>query len=350
MGCQKCSLLIVDDEQPILTALAASLKAEFEVMTASTAEEAMSVFAQREIHIILCDQRLPGTSGIQLLEWVRKWHPSTRRMLMTGFAEFEDAVEAINRGNVYRYVFKPWRQDELLTALRDAATAYQLERSHAELLEELRRLNEELEQRVRDRTRQLEEANRELHHKNLMLERLALTDELTGIPNRRAVEQLLCSEIRRRTRYPSSLAVALVDADQFKEINTRYLFCGGDHVLISLAKTLSDSVRSVDTVGRLGGDEFMVVAPQTDLEGGTGLAERIRAAVERAAIPYQGKEIRITVSVGLVVLDADCHLEADQLIHEASATLAEAKMCGKNRCIVRTAGQLSRSPIAASAS
>src|SRR5262245_63916916 len=106
---------------------------------------------------------MPKMSGIQLLEWVRQNHPRTVRLLMTGFGELEDAVEAINRGQVYRYLFKPWRADQLLEVLRDASWAFQLERNNERLVEELRQLNLELEQRVRERTRELEEANHLLH-------------------------------------------------------------------------------------------------------------------------------------------------------------------------------------------
>src|SRR5439155_8413834 len=134
----------------------------------------------------------------------------------------------------FRYIFKPWRTEELLETLRSAARTFLLERSHQQLLEELRQLNLELEKRVQERTRQLEEANHELEQKNKMLERLALTDPLTGLPNRRAMDRLAEKELRRRDRYPSPLALALIDVDHFKEINSRHLLPGGDQVLIDL--------------------------------------------------------------------------------------------------------------------
>src|SRR4029077_7856531 len=146
-----------------------------------------------------------------------------------------------------------------------------------------RRAKQELEHRVQERTVRLEEANHELQQKNLMLEKLALTDPLTGLPNRRAIDRLADAEIRRRMRYPSSLALGLVDADHFKEINRQFLLPGGDQVLMDLAKVLIASIRTVDTVGRIGGEEFMVVAPETNVEGAVALAERIRSAVESFA-------------------------------------------------------------------
>src|SRR5438445_7087231 len=135
------SLLIVDDEPYILTTLASLLSENYDVLTASTPEAAQTLFAQRDIDLILTDQRMPRMTGVQLLEWVRQHHPKTVRLLMTGFAELEEAVEAINRGEVFRYLFKPWRTEELLETLKGAARTYQLERSHERLLDELRRLN-----------------------------------------------------------------------------------------------------------------------------------------------------------------------------------------------------------------
>src|SRR5205085_9259794 len=112
---------------------------------------------------------------------------------------------------VFRYIFKPWRTDELQETLRMAGRTFLLERSHERLLEELRQLNLELEKRVADRTRELEEANHELEQKNKMLEKLALTEPLTALPNRRAMDRLAERELRRRDRYPSGLTIGLID-------------------------------------------------------------------------------------------------------------------------------------------
>src|SRR4051794_7122450 len=94
----QCSLLVVDDEPYILSTLASLLGTEFEVLTADTIDRAKEQFGNREIDLILSDQRMPNGSGVQLLEWVRQHSPRTIRLLMTGFAELEEAVEAINRG------------------------------------------------------------------------------------------------------------------------------------------------------------------------------------------------------------------------------------------------------------
>src|SRR5438874_12410302 len=91
MSTEKCSVLVVDDEPYILSTLSVLLGNEFEVLTAGSAEAAKTVFAERKVDMILSDQRMPGTSGVELLEWVRQSSPKTVRLLMTGFAELEDA-------------------------------------------------------------------------------------------------------------------------------------------------------------------------------------------------------------------------------------------------------------------
>jgi diguanylate cyclase (GGDEF)-like protein len=331
----KCSILAVDDEPLVLTTLEKTLANEFELLTAASAEEALQVLASRSVDLVLADQKLPGMSGVHLLAQVKKQSPHTVRLLMTGMARFEDAVEAINTGQVSRFLVKPWSRDDLLDLLRESSRSVLLEKSHDDLLEKLQRLNGELEERVAQRTRELQEANHELQQKNWMLEKLALTDPLTGLPNRRAMDRLSRTELRRRQRYPSSVALGLVDVDHFKSINERYLLPGGDHVLTELGKVLVGSVRTIDSVGRIGGEEFQIVAPETSEEGATILAERIRSTVEATPFVYSGEEIRITVSVGFAVAEADMAAEYDEMKHIAAQCLAEGKNTGRNRCVIR---------------
>ncbi|HEV3261563.1 MAG TPA: diguanylate cyclase [Gemmataceae bacterium] len=330
--------MVVDDEAPVLTTVAALLAGEFDVLAVTSAEAAQRVFAARDVDVLLADQHLPGMAGVQLLEWVRQHSPQTIRLLMTGLGTLEDAVQAINCGRVHRYLFKPWRSDELLLILREAARTLALERSNAQLLEETRRLNLELEERVRLRTRELEEANGQLQQKNGLLEKLALTDPLTGLPNRRASDALVQAEIQRRARYPSALALGVIDVDHFKEVNARYLLPGGDQVLVGLAKTFTASLRAVDSVGRIGGEEFLVVAPETGAAGARVLAERIRAGVEAGCFHYKHDEIRVTVSVGFAAAGAGVTAEYDLFKHVAAAALDEAKTGGRNQCRVYELG------------
>jgi diguanylate cyclase (GGDEF)-like protein len=331
----KCTLLVVDDEPYILPTLAALLAADFEVITADSADAAQEVLARRPIDLILTDQKMPRRTGVQLLEWVREHSPRTVRLLMTGYAELEEAVDAINRGHVYYYLLKPWRTGELLQILRNAAEKFTLERNRDHLLEELRQLNRDLEGHVTARTRELEEANHLLQQRTRELERLALTDPLTGLFNRRAMDELARFELKRHARYPSPLTLGFIDIDHFKRINTDYLLTGGDEVLKGLARILTSSLREVDSVGRVGGEEFLVIARETNEEGALRLAERIRSTVAHTPINYHGHAISLTVSLGLAV--ADVGIPADyQTMHEAAAdALNTAKTLGRNRFEVR---------------
>src|SRR5262249_8761446 len=158
-----------------------------------------------------------------------------------------------------------------------------------------RTLNSELEQRVQQRTRELEDANLELEQKNKMLEKLALTDPLTSLPNRRAMDRLAERQLRRRDRYPNPRALGPIAVDHFKQINNRYLLPGGDKVLIDLARCLQSSLRGVDFLGRIGGEEFLVIAPETNTEGASVLGERIRSMVECTPFHYKEHIIAVTV-------------------------------------------------------
>ncbi|MFO0808679.1 MAG: diguanylate cyclase [Gemmataceae bacterium] len=335
MGGYKCSILVVDDEPAIRNLLSELLSSEFSVLSAASAEAAREILAQRPIDIVLTDQQLPGQSGVQLLEHVCLRSPQTIRIMMTGLGRLEDAVDAINCGRVHHYLFKPWKGDQLLHTMRQAARTFQMEKTNALLVEQNQRLVLELEQRVQLRTHELEEANRQLQSRNLMLKKMALTDTLTGLPNRRAMDRLAKQELVRRARYPSPLSIGIIDADHFKDINSAYLLPGGDHALTWLAQTLAKAARTVDTIGRIGGEEFMVVAPETDLEGAHILGERLRSTVEAGQTCYNGATIRMTISIGIAVAPIGVAVGYEQLRHAAAAALNEAKSNGRNRCVCR---------------
>jgi diguanylate cyclase (GGDEF)-like protein len=331
----KCSLLVVDDESYLLSPLSALLANDFEVLTADSAEAAQRILSARPIDIVLSDQKMPRMTGVQLLEWVRHHAPRTVRLLMTGYAEHEDAVEAINRGQVYYYLLKPWRIEELLQILRNAAEKFQLERRQETLLEALRQHKLMLEQRVAERTRELEEANLQLQRALAEMEKLALTDPLTGLLNRRAIEDIATSELRRHARYRGHLTMGIIDVDHFKQINDSYLYPGGDYVLVHLTRVLSGLLRTVDSIGRIGGEEFLVVAPETTAEGAQVLAERIRSTVERTAFVYNEASISVTVSVGFAVAEPDSRADYKRMKQLTSETVHEAKESGRNQIVVR---------------
>ena len=332
----KCSVLVVDDDPAVLSVVVAQLESDFEVLTAGTAAQAREALGQRSVDMVLTDLNLPDESGLSLLDWVRRTTPRTARILITGTARLEDAADAINQTQVHRLILKPWRSEDLLQSLRAAARALLMERSHEQLLDELRRLNVELEQRVVDRTRELEVALGQLQQKTQFLEKMALTDPLTDLPNRRAIDLIARKELLRRSRTPTPIALVLIDADHFKQINTDYLYPGGDHALTWLAGVLQESIRASDSLGRVGGEEFLVVAPDTDAAGAAVLAERLRENVASGKTQYNGRAMHLTISLGLAVADTNTQASYDDLRDCAAEALKEAKEAGRNRAVIRT--------------
>jgi diguanylate cyclase (GGDEF)-like protein len=329
----KCSVLVVAGAD-VTTDLRGLLAADFEVLSAPDAAGARVACAASSVDLILADDQLPDGDGIGLLDWAARTHPSAARVLLTPCSRIEDGVDAVNRGRAHRFVLKPWRPGLLLETLRGAARGRLLERSHEGLLQELRTLNLELEARVEQRTRELAEANRQLQLKNSILEKMALTDSLTGLPNRRALERVARKEIARRQRSPRPLTLGIVDADHFKDINSRFLLSGGDHALAWLGRELTAAVRAADTVGRIGGEEFLVVAPETDFDGAEVLGERLRSTVEHGSTEFEGRRITLTVSVGLAAIGPDGPVTYEALKQAADAALAAAKEAGRNRVVV----------------
>ncbi|MBM9520052.1 GGDEF domain-containing protein [Desulforhopalus vacuolatus] len=187
---------------------------------------------------------------------------------------------------------------------------------------ELKQLNESLEEKVALRTKELSEAN-------LYFEELALTDVLTGLPNRRHAMQSLSRIWDESLQKDSSLVCMMIDADNFKEVNDTYGHDAGDEVLIKLAKTLQHSLRNDDFVYRLGGDEFFAICPDTDIEGGIHIAEITRKTVSELRIPTGREAWHGSISVGVASRLPDMKSYKD-LIKEADKGLYAAKKAGKN--------------------
>jgi len=164
------SVLFVDDEVNILKALQRLLRSEpMNVLTASRPGEALELLEREQVEVVVTDQRMPEMSGVDLLSTVRERHPDTLRMMLTGYTEMNVAVEAINRGEIFRLITKPWQDDELKATLRQAFDHYDLKREIKRLNQvtreqnfKLQDMNKNLEAKVRDRTRQLADKNQEL--------------------------------------------------------------------------------------------------------------------------------------------------------------------------------------------
>ncbi len=164
------------------------------------------------------------------------------------------------------------------------------------------------------------------------VERQAVTDELTGLANNRALHSILEREIERSRRFQSPLGLVMVDLDDFKQVNDTHGHQQGDEVLSSVAAVLRDLSRDIDAPARYGGEELAVVVPQTDAEGAAQLAERMREAVERLRVPrVDGRgSLRVTASFGVAAVPESAADKAE-LVAAADAALYRAKRGGKNR-------------------
>lgn len=190
------------------------------------------------------------------------------------------------------------------------------------LLHEIKKQKDRLEHRVKQRTLALEEANTRLRE-------LASTDDLTGIANRRHFQEIAQRELERLAKGGSAASLIMFDLDYFKQINDRYGHEAGDRVLHSLVHAVEETVRPTDMFGRFGGEEFLLLLPDTPVEIAIEVAERARKKVEEMQVEYQGRRIDVTVSLGVAVWNG--HSGLDELIRNADEALYQAKEAGRNR-------------------
>jgi two-component system cell cycle response regulator len=179
--------------------------------------------------------------------------------------------------------------------------------------------------------RRLAMLQRELKAKTLLLQELALTDDLTGLPNRRAVETWAERELKAAARYSYPVWVVMMDLDHFKAINDRFGHPAGDIVLKRVAQVLQTSTRASNICGRFGGEEFILILTRGDGDGVLTAVERLRATLEKEAVMFGELPIRVTASFGVAAPSSDCATNLADLIQKADAALYGAKQTGRNR-------------------
>jgi diguanylate cyclase (GGDEF)-like protein len=170
-----------------------------------------------------------------------------------------------------------------------------------------------------------------LYHEEVY--RLMTTDALTRLVNRRAFEEALTQEISRAERHKHPLCVGILDIDKFKSINDTYGHLAGDSILRQVGTLLRGNVRRHDTAGRLGGEEFALLLPEINLDGGRTAAEKVRRVVEQNRFEFDGTHIPVTISIGVTERRLDAE-DPKELIRRADEALYEAKRSGRNRVCV----------------
>lgn len=321
-------VLCVDDDSTVLNALrtvfANHFGAEVEFEFAESGEEALEIDADirsqgRELALVVSDFMMPGLRGDELLVRLHATTPNTVKILLTGQSDMSGVKRAINEANLYRFLEKPFVNEDIVLTVRAAIRAYWQERDLIRQNEQLRQMNAALEDLVQARTLELVEKNNEL-------EILAVTDKLTGLANRRKLDQVLDEELIRARRYGVELSIAVMDIDHFKRVNDTHGHATGDLVLESLARILRQCTRDADLVARMGGEEFVVVCRHSGLDDCRMVAEKIRAAIESHDFSGIGS---VTASFGVAAFERDD--SSASLLARADAAAYRAKAGGRNR-------------------
>ncbi len=321
-------ILCVDDDSTVLNALRSMMANHFgpelQVEFAESGEEALEIEAElraqgSELGLVISDFMMPGLRGDELLVQLHEKSPNTVKILLTGQSDMSGVKRAINEANLYRFLEKPFLNEDIVLTVRAAIRAYWQERDLIRQNEELRRMNAELEDIVAARTEELVEKNR-------LLEVLSVTDKLTGLYNRRKLDELLDEELIRARHYEVAVSIILLDIDHFKRVNDTYGHGVGDDVLVGMAKLLRENSRDADALGRLGGEEFVVVCRHSNAADCLVAAVKLREAIAAHHFPGVGQ---VTSSLGI----ASCRTDdtAATLLARADAALYRAKSAGRNR-------------------
>lgn len=145
MGDSKISILYIDDEENNLTAFKATFRRDYKIHLAISAEEGRKVLENEPIDIIITDQRMPDETGVEFLSSILDKYPEPIRILLTGYTDIEAVIDAINEGQIYRYITKPWNEQELRMNIENAFEVFRLRKENKELLEKLKKANQQLE-------------------------------------------------------------------------------------------------------------------------------------------------------------------------------------------------------------
>lgn len=295
-------VLIADDDPLSRRMLEAFLaKSGYRVVTAVDGVDALKILsAEDSPPLAILDWMMPGLEGPQVCERVRALpeRPYVYILLLTARSDKQDLLNGLQSG-ADDYLTKPFDAQELRARLHVGQRILDLQDSLIAAREEMR-----------------------FH---------ATHDLLTGIDNRSVAIDAMNRESSRQVREGGSFGVALLDLDHFKNVNDTLGHLAGDAVLKEAARRMKLAVRPYDTVGRYGGEEFLVVVPSSDEEGVLTLAERIREAIQATPVTTQAGDVRVTASCGVAASTEANRLDPHTLLRLADEALYRAKERGRNR-------------------
>ena len=311
-------LAIDDDRSTVLLLRKLLTDAGHTVFTASNGREGLAIALQENPHIIVTDWMMPELDGVSFCRALRKTKIGRGMyvLILTGLEDEERLIEAFEAG-VDDYVVKPFNPRVLHARLRAGQRVIQLQQEIESDREEIRRFAAELAMT------------------NRRLQQAALMDPLTEIPNRRYAMDRIQQEWAAAERNARPLACMLIDIDQFKRINDTYGHDAGDVVLRRTADTLRRTARTTDVICRIGGEEFLAICPNSDLEAAAQCAERLRAAVAGARVEVGNVSVNTTISIGVAAY-LPTMVGPEAMIKAADQAVYAAKQAGRNRtCVVR---------------
>ncbi len=297
-------VLIVDDDPLQCSHLAGVMKQwEAEPFTAQTLADALRLHKEARPDLVLLDVMMPHVDGYKLAQMFKRSSTFVPIILLTALEDIDSKRRGLSAG-----------ADEFLTK---PVNTLELQIRMSSMLR-IKRLADELEK-----------VNKELAE-------LATVDPLTQVANRRAVEQRLAHEFQRARRYRHPFTVILIDIDHFKAVNDKYGHPTGDKVLIEVAAAIRASTRNTDMVARFGGEEFIVLAPETPSSSGGFVADRIRKAVAQRTSAKKSDEFpSVTASLGVASTELPVTSETE-LVTRADQALYRAKHEGRNRVVIST--------------
>lgn len=303
------TLLVVDDNNDNLKFIGNLLEMEgYDPVLANNGYQALSYIEQEKPHLILLDVMMPEIDGYEVCQALKS-NTETKDIpviFLTAKSEPDDLVKGFEIGAV-DYITKPFNICELKARVKN----------HLDLF----------------LTRQkLQQANEQLKQTLTQLEIAGITDQLTGLYNRRYFVDKIEYEIGRSKRNVTTFAIIIGDLDDFKQINDMYGHLAGDYVLIEVARMMQESVRSQDIISRWGGEEFIIILPDTDEEGALIVAEKIRTKIADFNFIYESRTLNVTVTFGVTRYGSG--LSANDMIKKADNALYQGKRHGKNKTII----------------
>ena len=325
------SILVVDDDSDLVCLLSRQLtEAGYNVRPAGTGAEAFGIMLNDGPRIVIADWIMPGMDGIELCRRIRRHEGVAFAyiVLVTATQTSDAQLEEAFRAGADDFLLKPINPAELLARLQAA--------------ERICRLHEELDLRTRDAcsaNARLSVAYEQLAIANEKLHEVAITDELTGLPNRRQIIDRLKQEWKASTRRDTPLSCVIIDIDHFKAVNDTYGHPAGDTVLRAAAKALQASARGDEGIGRLGGEEFLLICPQTVASQAAVAAERLRRTIDDMQIHIDDTSIHVTISLGAADRAATTK-DIEALLSRADAALYAAKNAGRNAVRVISDGSV----------